>query len=264
MKKTDGKINVIGIDPSPGKGSTVFDGKSFLPALGAKELHEYLDTLGSKTLVCWDAPLTGPATPDVVMSHHGKQRPYTQRLIEQFFSSQNEIKAPNGISVRPYSGCSHWTLSRALLGLPRVGKWDCPLQNLPFELVEEDDAKKRDWTKRKVVEVHPALALFLWSERDADESWEYKNKKDTTVFDVMKEEFLRSLDKNIRNSKPVNDDQLDALVAYVLGRRWLDGDEVVLLGSKDTGHFLVPSMWKGEDVKEKFGSFEKWVKQHAG
>ena len=256
MKKIDLKISVVGIDPSPGKGSTVFDGESFITSsdkrtyLEANELFDYLDQLGSQTLVCWDAPLTGPAKPDEVMSREGKQRPYTQRIIEQFFSSNEGIKAPKGISVLPYSGCPHWTLSRALLGLPRVGKWDCPLQNLPFELVEEDDAKKRDWTKRKVVEVHPALALFLWSKRSQEKSsWEYK--KFDEVFEEVKIEFLSAV-KPLGVRKPKNNDELDALVAYVLGKRWLDGNTVALLGDENTGHFLTPSKWGGELVREMF------------
>lgn len=258
MKNEGVKIKVIGIDPSPGKGSTVFDGESFITSsdksiyLEANELRDYLYQLVPQTLVCWDAPLTGPANPDEVMFRDGKQRPYTQRCIEQFFSSNKGIKTPKGISVLPYSGCPHWTLSRALLGLPRVGKWDFPLQDLPFELVEDDGTKKRDWTRRKVVEVHPAIALFLWSKRE-NANWEYK--KVPSIFVDVKTEFLRSVDSSIQIPKCDTDDQLDALVAYVLGRHWLDGNGVVLLGNKDTGHFLTPSASRCGDVAEKFQSF---------
>lgn len=246
------KIRVVGVDPSPGKLSTLFDGEEF-HQFCAKCLCKYLENLEAQSLVCWDAPLTGPANPDVVIGHYGKTRPYTQRHIEQFFSTKDGIKAPKGISVLPYSGCSHWTLSRALLGLPRVGKWDQPLQNLPFELVERNDAKERDWTRPRVVEVHPALALFLWSKRPPhDSSWKYKT--DPEVFEEVKNEFRSSV-KPSKLPVPQDDDQLDALVAYVLGKHWLDDNGVVLLGNKDTGHFLIPSKWGREDVSKKFLNF---------
>lgn len=256
MDTSNGKarqIRVVGVDPSPGKLSTLFDGEEFR-RFDAKGLSDYLDQLDAKTLVCWDSPLTGPANPDVVIGHYGRTRPYTQRHIEQFFSTNNGIKAPRGISVLPYSGCSHWTLSRALLGLPRVGKWDQPLQNLPFELVERNDAKERDWTRPKVVEVHPALALFIWSNKKSpkNSSWEYK--KNSEVFKDVRKTFLNSVEP-LKMPVPQDDDQLDALVAYVLGNRWLDGNGVVLLGNKDTGHFLIPSKWGSEDVSKKFSNF---------
>ena len=40
---------------------------------------------------------------------------------------------------------------------------------------------------------------------------------------------------------PRSDDQLDARVAYALGRLWLDDPvTVLLLGDEDSGSFLVP------------------------
>ena len=43
-------------------------------------------------------------------------------------------------------------------------------------------------------------------------------------------------------STPVNDDQLDARIAYVLGKIWATGDEsVVLLGGLNEGTFLLPN-----------------------
>ena len=110
------KVRVLAVDPAPGKGSTVFDGTAFSMKTGS-ELRTYLNEPGNRTrgtLVCWDAPLTGPTNP---ASAGACPVDFTQRLIEQFFSrAETGFKTPRGISVMPYSGCSHWTISRSLLG----------------------------------------------------------------------------------------------------------------------------------------------------
>ena len=55
---------VIAIDPAPGKKSTIFDGRHFHCKDGL-ELRSYLRKCTPKTLLCWDAPLTGRPIPHV-------------------------------------------------------------------------------------------------------------------------------------------------------------------------------------------------------
>src|SRR5580704_8258854 len=80
-------------------------------------LEAYLKELPGNVLVAWDAPLTGP--PDPESWTNGQD--LTIRKIERFFRNDPLYKVPKGISVLGYSGCSHWTITRRLLGLHRVG-----------------------------------------------------------------------------------------------------------------------------------------------
>ena len=105
-------MNVIGIDPAPAKGLDTFDGKDRHVALHNARAFMLALASGSDVLVCWDAPLTGPPTA-VVAGAEASKSAYTQRPNESFFSRDNTgFKTPAGISVRGYSGCPHWTLSR--------------------------------------------------------------------------------------------------------------------------------------------------------
>ena len=63
VNKEQQKVRVLAIDPAPRRKSTVFDGTDFLKKSG-DALRAYLNEPGSpmhETLVCWDAPLTGPS-----------------------------------------------------------------------------------------------------------------------------------------------------------------------------------------------------------
>ena len=41
---------------------------------------------------------------------------------------------------------------------------------------------------------------------------------------------------------PTNDDELDAIVSWLLADRWISGSGIVLLGNQKTGCFLVPKI----------------------
>ena len=173
------RMKVSGIDPAPRRGLTVFDGADH--DIKLEESAAFVADLASDDdlLVCWDAPLTGPPS-SVVGGAAAKGADLTQRPIESFFSRAGTgFKTPPGISVQGYAGCAHWTITRNLLGLPRVGRFDAPDESLPFHLLTDHD--QRSVAGRCVVEVHPALALWLWcrESRDAAASWNYK--KDRTV-----------------------------------------------------------------------------------
>ena len=242
-------LPVLAIDPSPGKKSTIFDGKEFKTKSGL-ELRSYLDepfNRSPKMLLCWDAPLTGPADP---ASAGTQTRDFTQRLIERFFMrSETGFKTPKGISVLPYSGCPHWTVTRSLLGLPRIGPYDLEYQRLPYRLLPAPQWEQAD--RPSVVEIHPAVAAWLWCRKDR------KNCTKTSVWNYKKDEGVRKELWSIILERtrfpwggfptPENDDQFDAAVGYLLGSMYLrhlganvGKPSVAILGDRTTGSFLLP------------------------
>lgn len=241
-------MKIIGIDPAPGKKSYVFDGQ-VCKGHSAESLQAYLIKQNSgqeDVLLCWDAPLTGPKNPD---SNRFEPSDHTQRGIETFFrKSKWDFKAPKGISVQGYSGCSHWSITRRLIGLPRVGPWDADYEELPFKLIcsGPPPAKKGKY----IVEVHPAVALWLWCKNRWNGDWEYKRSKSTlndlwTCFCEAVEAgaFLGADDDRLSTFTPQSDDEFDAYIAWLLGKLWVENtDRVVLLGSKQTGSFLLPNV----------------------
>lgn len=233
-------MRIVGIDPAPAKPSTIFDGTCFRQ-LGPGELRTFVRDLGAGTgctLVCWDAPLTGPRHPGGEIGEHD----FTTRVIEQFFTREiHGWKTPRGISVRGYAGCPHWTLGRAVLGLPRVGAFDLPESQLPLRLVGEPPCAGAN-----VVEVHPALALWLWCREQWPEKQPWTYKHDVAVRAEMVEILLagpharRFATCFEASGWEDDDDHLDAAVAWVLGCAWVAGDAVEVLGNEHSGSFLLP------------------------
>lgn len=265
-------MKVVGIDPAPGFGGHVFDGitKGRAERCAHEALRERLDLLEREesVLICWDAPLTGPANPEETTGADGA---FTQRLIEKFFprerppgdavqtgkDKQGRWPVPPGISVQGYAGCQHWTITRHMLGLPRVGRWDATWDKLPFNLLTTNPAPK---SRRHVVEVHPALALWLWfreGERQWSGPWNYKKDRNVLLglWKLLCDEVEphQDLARILRNpGEPRDDDDLDARVAWLLGELWIRDAGVSLMGDRKAGAFLVPTLPRLED---DFGQF---------
>ena len=247
-------MRVYGVDPAPKKGMAVFDGRDRHILL--QESRSFIASLKTDPdlLICWDASLTGPPC-SVIEGGEAGGSAFSQRPIESFFSrAETGFKTPQGISVRGYSGCPHWALSRSLIGLPRTGPFD--VETLPFRLVS--DEVQKPLLGQCVVEVHPALALWLWCrfDRDTNSAWGYK--QDASVCRYLWTQLLQvAAVSNVLSSAslltPSSDDELDARLAYVLGRLWLDDPpSVVLLGDQDHGTFLLPRV---SGLEEAFQSF---------
>ena len=164
-------IVCLGVDPAPsGRGSDIAEfhvkNEEITPPnsrkqLKHRELRERLKTQNEACiLLAWDAPLTGPYD---LENAGANDYPYdfTKRPIERAFGGKR--KPPKGISVQGYAGCQHWTITRNLLGLPRVGPFDQQgTPPLSFELIDTFPAEGDPPNKRMVVEVHPAMAIWLW------------------------------------------------------------------------------------------------------
>lgn len=255
-------VRVFGIDPAPTKGMAVFDGED--RHISIPESRSFIDTLKTESnlLVCWDSPLTGPPL-SVVEGGLANGSAFSQRPIEGFFSqAQTGFKTPHGISVRLYSGCPHWALSRSLFGLPRTGPFD--METLPFRLISGED--QQPTSGQWIAEVHPALALWLWcrKDRELDASWAYK--QDAVVRRNLWNQLLQVpvVSRALSPTCPVapsSDDVLDARVAYALGHlRLHEPQSVVVLGNLDTGTFLLP---KVDGLVEAFRAFtQKFPGKH--
>lgn len=247
-------MRVCGIDPAPKKGLSVFDGQDHhIPLREARSYISSLET-ASDLLICWDAPLTGPPCV-VVEGGEADGSAFSQRPIESFFSrAETGFKTPQGISVRGYSGCPHWALSRSLIGLPKTGPFDAT--TVPFQLISED--AQNNIRGPHVVEVHPALALWLWCRPSCDTNSVWIYKKDASVLGYFWDQLLHisAFAKVLPSASlaaPSSDDEIDARIAYVLGCLWLDDPQsVILLGDKDHGTFLLPRVSGLEDAFQTF------------
>jgi hypothetical protein len=249
-------MNVIGIDPAPTKGLHVFDGGDHHISLdnARSALNSYA---ASDVLVCWDAPLTGPPIP-IANGSEASGSSFFQRSIESFFSrAWTGFKTPLGISVRGYAGCPHWAMTRSLIGLPRVGPFDAEASLLPFNLLTTNSPPVYG---RCIVEVHPAVAIWLWcrSERDPLANWEYKKSREVLheLWNILlRIESIANLFHDNVNDVPISDDALDARVAYALGYLWChEPGAVTLLGDGDSGAFLLPCIDGMEDAFNAFAS----------
>lgn len=253
-------MNVVSIDPAPSKNAVIFDGR--FHSRKPSELVEYCASISKPdTLLCWDAPLTGPETV------HGS---FSQRQIEMFFSrAESGFKAPKGISVLPYSGCPHWAISRACIGLPRCGNYDLAMDQLPFLLTTKTEEILAG--RPRVIETHPAIAIWLWCrefsrlEEQAPElvSWVYKGNKAARLISEIWEDlstvWIAIGNSTIVNAitdplnEPKDDDQLDAIVGWVLGTLLVEKNRSVgLLGDEKTGSIAIPI---DSGIEADFSSF---------
>ena len=255
------KTRVISVDPAPRKPSAVFDGEDYCQK-SPSELREYLrdliDQQGGIPLLCWDAPLTGPTDITKAGLRPGD---FTIRRIEQFFRSEKiGFKSPKGISVLGYGACPHWSITRSLLGLPRIGKFDVPESRLPFRLLTQ--LNHTGVTRPSVVEIHPAVAAWLWCRRQREgKSWVYKGKGKKEPASAHRQvrvemwDIIRKKTKFTRRLPcPETGDKFDAAVGYILGTLLTQGqsDAVMILGNERDGAWLLP---RYVDVINAWGRF---------
>lgn len=235
-------MRIVGVDPAPKKVATLYDRSSGWETIDAHRLPESLKQRwdSSRLLLCWDAPLT------VGGVGHGC---YYERKIEAFFRNQNDFTTPKGISVRPFAGCPHWAVTQATLGLPRTGKWSFAIADLPYRFIEYGEPPHSDG--QFVVEVHPAVSLWLWCrDRLPNGPWTYKKLKANR--ELVWQTFSEAMQQKLPERDPRNDDEIDAFIACLLGELWMEKENVILLGGSGTGSFLVPTV---DGIAEAFQKF---------
>jgi len=255
-------VLVLGIDPAPAKKTVIFDGKEFI-IKDHNELIEYLKD-HKNVLICWDAPLTGP---------HGCKKnvtnAFSQRPIEAFFTRSHkkyDFKVPKGISVMGYSGCPHWAITKSVLGLPIIGKYEQEIK-MPFMLI----TSKEENIIKSVVEVHPAVAIWLWCKEDLPKEMTWLYKSDRVTFGIILEKLatkkiISTEIKNMfdaileKNKAKIPDDYLDAYIAWYLGNQFLHNTPihpVALIGNVNTGAWLLPN------IDNRLASaFDKFIKEN--
>lgn len=90
-----------------------------------------------------------------------------------------------------------------------------------------------------MAEVHPAVAIWQWcfESRANDTDWSSKKSKKVPA-DIVDIILSRS---DLDVPRPSNDDELNALVAWLLGMGWIAGrGNVVQYGNHGAGSFLLP------------------------
>ena len=274
---------VIGIDPASGdKGSYVFApdvndpdpaknrGRGIDRSMTPSELRTLLPSRNAREecgrkpfhteacLVCWDAPLTGLQDPDAleIEEESSQKESLTTRPIERTgakvkpeYQSVARATGEPGVSIRGFSGLSHWVITRNVLGLPRVGRFDAPYDELPlFPVFEKEEVANHNWA---ITEVHPTLAVYLWLKgRLAGDKtlWrQYKGSgKESDVveavqamWEILHNQFLNE-ERYSELSAPMSDDAFDARVAWLLGYVWLHETGVEIVGTEQDGSFLLP------------------------
>ncbi|WP_026232045.1 hypothetical protein [Neolewinella persica] len=179
---------------------------------------------------------------------------------------------PSGIFVGHYTGVPHWAISQYMLGYPNVGGKMGVSRN-DYKLISEQPHNNQ-LLQDSVVEVHPALSAYLWVKDSEDgkkvKSWRYKtNKKvqDDQIRNLTPSGFYSLLRKELKEKtniqlplclsewrkdkksiqdRKITDDEFDAFVAWLLGRIWLDSNNVELAGNAATGSWLIPTSSKTE------------------
>ena len=206
-------------------------------------------------LVCWDAPLTGLQDPDALVVGATSENDDTESLTTRPIERKGE-KAPeeyrkvahatdqHGVSVLGFSGLSHWVISRNVLGLPRVGRFDAQYGELPlYPVFTREELTHHEWA---VTEVHPTLAAWMWLKKSPN--WEpYKGtgvsaERSREVTKRLWDDLLEMYPDKVvgAHCKKWSDDAFDARVAWLLGYLWLNGGEVEVCGNEKDGSFLLP------------------------
>jgi predicted nuclease with RNAse H fold len=271
----ENKVIVVGVDPAPKSNTTIFSpnlknrGFKVVSPSNVASALEYITSDDGYHLVCWDAPLTGPDLNKV--RKYKPDRTFSQRPIEAFFaksykdSSEDPFGTHNvrGISVKAYCDCSHWTISQSVLGYPRTGCYSVDPSDLPFEL-QTAPVLALNGRSKKVVEVHPALALWLMQPEELRHERDFTYKGRGAHEDAKRwlfeglQDFVEG-DKDAASvvnqfrARELCDDKLDALTAWVLGKLWTkDPSKVRLLGDAANGTFLLPVV---DGLEESYRAF---------
>jgi hypothetical protein len=80
-----------------------------------------------------------------------------------------------------------------------------------------------------IVEVHPAIAIWLWCRESPNCPTLWKYKKDNAIREDLWQAMAGVLGEFKPNRDPRDDDEFDAYVAYLLGSQWLANSDVMLL-----------------------------------
>ncbi len=285
MVKIDGtEVRVIGADPAPKNGIDYFDGEKFGHIDADERCREEFAKLSDNkgiNLIAWDAPISfdkkhrfycRPIDNDS-KGDKGKYSP-----IRQWIKDNEKHIEKSSVSIRPFSGCSHWALSCECLGMP-YGNSKGDFENYKIaenkKCIEEAGKGK---ISRFVIEVHPAVSMAVWwvtqvLAKDGDYgkfpkykgsniSVSKKNGAIETIWDAFDDWGLVPEETELPKNKKGNwdDNKLDAWVAWKMGVDFLQG-KAEWVGSPNIGGFVLPKVSEKNkdefDLKAKMDAFEK-------
>lgn len=272
---------VIGVDPAPSKKGCAFVKATVRVTGGTLRIDDIIVEKGApppkmhgcieewkklpNALIVWDAPLSGPPFPDRADGGFDKwDSAFTMRRIEQWLREQLGEQC-EGISVQNYCGCCHWTITRHLIGLPIVGRYDNTV--LPFEHLQASEQSIRVGSGSFIVETHPAVAMWAFLDGKLPggiPNWKYK--KSTSIRCQFMEALYAVWDEPDKLGKAVTqklrgvveqklgskDDLFDAQIAMVLGILLLmQKSAVKIYGDKEWGAMLLPKCERFEIYPER-------------
>ena len=244
----------------------------------ASEMRGVLEDLASPVLLCWDAPLTGPRLVEEAGSGDGD---FSQRRLDSFFArKETGFKTPKGISraaVRRLSPLDDLAIrSRASQGRS-VG------HGLRSSAVPSPAGKRTRSERRRGVATDPLLRrgdpsgggrMALVQEGVEEEELEAGKGMEVQGFWQGRGPHRRDVGGHPRSvrrqsaehpAQAESDDEFDAAVGYILGVKWLRGDEeVVLLGDRETGAMLLPHLKEPRepDLVENWTAFRaRWTEE---
>jgi hypothetical protein len=241
-------MRAIGFDPSPSRGAHVCDGGGAPKLLSAQAMASFLESLPEDVLIGYDGPLSGPIAPD---DPNLRQADLSRRVIEAFFKSPEDgFAVPAAIALAGYAAQPHWPLTRRMFGLPRLGRLDRPVEELPFQPVLE--AAQAPESGRHVVEVNAQVAIFLVALEDpafGSVNWGYRDRPDVLkaiwriVIERLTGRSTGELAEFWKLPPPDNMQQFEAIVAWLMTSLWVTQDsQIELLGNARTGAWLVPKI----------------------
>jgi hypothetical protein len=227
---------IVGVDPAPRKASLVCIGGNTFRGIESRAITAFVAQLvaeHSRLVVAWDAPLSFDA-------RNGFADRPVDRVTRAWMKAHTTTGrlAPGAVSVLPFSGCPHWAISCAALGLPfGTAPGGLRLSATPGE------------GEQIIVEVHPAVSLARWWIALGIEGPmpRYKRGKNTGSREVRSAlEVLRARlgGLGIPAEAFASDDHLDAWVAWRMGDMFVRG-EATWLGSPAEGGYVVPVVGEG-------------------
>lgn len=220
---------VVGVDPAPGKASVACIGGDEFEKIAPAAMPDWVQNLlegNARVVIAWDAPLSfDPA--------NGYSDRPVDRDVRAWVKGLGTRIGSSAVSVLPFSGCPHWAISCAVLGMP-FGK-------APAGLLLAATPSAGD---KLVIEVHPAVSIARWWNALVTDMPmpRYKRGKTTTAKDVR-----NALDRigsglaplAIPQAALVDDDHLDAWVAWKMAAGFLQG-KAGWIGSPKSGGYVVP------------------------
>lgn len=219
---------VVGIDPAPSKPAVVCRGSTDFESVCARELPAYVASLLGKlgrVFIAWDAPLS--FAPENGFSDRPVDRETRAWVKSQVKAGRIEGGA---VSVLPFSGCPHWAITCAALGM----LFGTPPVGLQLAGESLDGAAL-------VVEVHPAVSLAYWwvAERVDRPMPKYKGVRKREAADARAAIRAALASVRIPATALVDDDHLDAWVAWRMAHDFLEG-RAMWSGTPRTGGYVVP------------------------